>query len=328
MTDNLQPTKRVDKARETENEIMAVYEAATQADKDAANEIAKRAIGAGFASEVLTITPAMAAILFFDHNKQNRKWDHALSQEYARQMAAGKWRASNQGIGFVDSGNVIDGQHRLAGVVLAGVPVEMTVTFGLKSDVVLVLDTGKRRPASDALDIRKTENPVRKATIVTRTYGYLAKVDPTKKLHSNEEIVETVDSHESELNQAIEIGTNAKQGVVSPILNDVDAQVVAFELLISGWPADIVKRDLTLLQLGYGSDSEDSPLFIAAKVLNKIKESRTEKASPNARIGAVIKAFQLHEAGVKSAQSKHIRDAMKPKNLPDPAYQPKAAAAE
>jgi hypothetical protein len=47
-------------------------------------------------------------------------------RDFAEAMRRGDWRLTHQGIAFDASGALVDGQHRLAAIVEADVPVEIT----------------------------------------------------------------------------------------------------------------------------------------------------------------------------------------------------------
>lgn len=68
----------------------------------------------------------------------------------------GEYQTSHQGIAFADSGELLDGQHRLKAISMmpASFAVEILVTRGLPSSVFKVLDVGLKRQHSDILGIQ------------------------------------------------------------------------------------------------------------------------------------------------------------------------------
>lgn len=81
--------------------------------------------------EVSTVTPRMAAKWLAENNTHNRSLFEKTIEKYAREMAAGAWALTNQGIGFADDGTLLDGQQRLSAIVMANTPVKMLVVKGL-----------------------------------------------------------------------------------------------------------------------------------------------------------------------------------------------------
>jgi len=69
---------------------------------------------------------------------------------YARDMAAGNWIPTNQGIGIDSTGAVFDGQHRLYALRQAGYPpVELLIVRGLDPSCRIVVDGGVKRSFRD-----------------------------------------------------------------------------------------------------------------------------------------------------------------------------------
>lgn len=101
---------------------------------------------------IMTITPDIAADWLEHRNKGNRHISTAIVKQYADAMREGRWMITHQGIAFDENGNLLDGQHRLWGSVEAGVPFQAMVTVGVPRETFAVLDTGRRRQASQLID--------------------------------------------------------------------------------------------------------------------------------------------------------------------------------
>ncbi|HYE76800.1 MAG TPA: hypothetical protein VEI97_02330 [bacterium] len=100
---------------------------------------------------VQVVTPEMAADwLERSGSFRNRSKRPATIDRYARDMRAGKWAITNV-IVIDDKGRVIDGQHRLEAVILAGVPVKMLVLRGVPTEAYTTIDQGMVRKISDLL---------------------------------------------------------------------------------------------------------------------------------------------------------------------------------
>lgn len=98
------------------------------------------------------VTPEMAEALL-GRKRPNRTVSHGRVDAYARQMKAGKWRPSSQGIALDEDGHLIDGEHRLTAITVAAVPVIMLVVRGLPVETQNVLDAGRLRVAGDQYNI-------------------------------------------------------------------------------------------------------------------------------------------------------------------------------
>ncbi len=109
-------------------------------------------------TEVVLVTPEMAAE-WLTRNSSNRPMRRNTVEHYARQMVAGEWQLTHQGICFDAHGSLVDGQHRLTAIVNAGIPVRMLVS-AMDTEATamgLALDIGALRSYSDVLQIPKRE---------------------------------------------------------------------------------------------------------------------------------------------------------------------------
>lgn len=95
-----------------------------------------------------TITPEIAKE-YLKHNVSNRALRSKYVERIIRDIKAGEFRVTHQGIAFDDSGKLIDGQHRLTAIALAGIPVQMMVTRGVSEESKLVIDTHAKRQIYD-----------------------------------------------------------------------------------------------------------------------------------------------------------------------------------
>lgn len=86
-------------------------------------------------------------------NTSNRPLSKSVVNGFAEAMKRGDWKVTHQGLAIDTFGVLVDGQHRLAAVIEADLPIQMTVFTDVPADTFDVLDTGKRRNAADALAI-------------------------------------------------------------------------------------------------------------------------------------------------------------------------------
>jgi hypothetical protein len=98
--------------------------------------------------EIINISPARAEQLL-QSNAGNRKMSKSTMLKYASTMASGDWKLSPQPIVIDKDGTVMDGQHRLSGIVSSGTSIRAIVISNVDRDVFEVLDRGKTRTLSD-----------------------------------------------------------------------------------------------------------------------------------------------------------------------------------
>lgn len=127
-------------------------------------------------TRIITVTPEQAAAWLAAQGK-NRPVNRGRVAAFARQMKNGGWRVTHQGIAFDEDGGLVDGQHRLAAVIEAGVSVAMMATWGISRDVMKsAVDRQSKRTAAHAFSIDGETNAHAKSA-VCRTLWTLENAD-------------------------------------------------------------------------------------------------------------------------------------------------------
>jgi hypothetical protein len=149
-------------------------------------------------SRVQSITPKRAVELL-EANTTNRPLSAPVVRAFAEAMKRGDWLVTHQGIAFDTHGVLVDGQHRLAAIIEADVPIELTVFTEVEPGTFDVLDTGKRRNAADVLAIEGEKNSTMLAAMVRTVWLYENRPDlgwsGGKSAVTNHQIVQTLDQH-------------------------------------------------------------------------------------------------------------------------------------
>lgn len=123
-------------------------------------------------TEVLDVSPELAA-KWLTRNTSNRPLSKNTVQQLAGQIQRGEWQLTHQGIAFDEDDILIDGQHRLAAIVKAGITVPLTVTHGVPRTAFTVMDTGRKRTGRDALALAGEANATHLAAALRGLYLYL-----------------------------------------------------------------------------------------------------------------------------------------------------------
>jgi hypothetical protein len=103
-----------------------------------------------------TVTPADAKRMLSDTEKngaQNRALSKRRVSLIAEAIKKGDYKTTHQGIALDKKGSVVDGQHRLHGIVESDTAVRMLVTRGLEDDAMQVIDRGRSRTLGDVVSI-------------------------------------------------------------------------------------------------------------------------------------------------------------------------------
>ena len=114
--------------------------------------------------EVIEIPPAMAEEML-KSNTSNRNLRPRDVQAYANEITMGRWKLNGESIKFDWNGNLLDGQHRLHAVVLAGKPITIYVVWDLPPETFPTIDQGIKRTASDILGLAGVANSSSSASI-------------------------------------------------------------------------------------------------------------------------------------------------------------------
>jgi hypothetical protein len=116
-----------------------------------------------------TITPDKARDIL-KTNTKNRALRLSSVAEFARQMAAGCWKLTSQGIAIDTNSVLVDGQHRLHAIVEANVPIQMSVTYDVDPESFDAYDCGIVRTVADRLPLLKDKESNRIAVSLVSHY--------------------------------------------------------------------------------------------------------------------------------------------------------------
>ena len=119
------------------------------------------------------ITPQMADTMLATTENvgfQNRKLKTWKIDQYVRDIQNEKWATTNQTIGVLSNGAVIDGQHRLHAILKSNRPLPMLVVTGLPPEAFSFIDIGVPRSLADSLRFDHSKN----ATLMAATGKFLA----------------------------------------------------------------------------------------------------------------------------------------------------------
>lgn len=115
-------------------------------------------------AQIETITPAQAeAYLLAAAGHRQRPLTQARVRTLARAITDGQWRVTHQAIAFDPDGILIDGQHRIAAIALAGVTVDILVVRDADASTFDLIDTGRSRGPAQTLAIAGHANSVQLA---------------------------------------------------------------------------------------------------------------------------------------------------------------------
>ena len=129
-------------------------------------------------TEVVQVTPDYAEALL-RRNPNNRDIKAARVAEWSSIIRNGKWELNGETIVIGESGNLLDGQHRLAAVVATGFTVPMLLVSGIKDESSDTIDTGVGRSASYIAGMRGLKYATTQAPSATFVYRVISGADWT-----------------------------------------------------------------------------------------------------------------------------------------------------
>lgn len=220
-------------------------------------------IGPGLASEMLK------------KNTMNRPVSRVNLKRIVMAMREGEWQeTTGESLKFDKDGNILDGQHRLMGIVESGKAFKFMIIEGLDKKVFDVIDTGKIRSASDSLHILGVKNVMTISGIIRR-YLYLASGKVYNK--ANESALSSNTKVVNEYNkQPEEWGRVAKKAT---LLNKQSNRILS-KPFIGAWYKYIYDTEpeecevfFQKLCMGIGIDSQDDPIYVFRNMLLLNKDS-------------------------------------------------------
>ena len=118
-------------------------------------------------TKVKCITPDKACRMLDNKNTMNRNIDQKRVEKYARDMKSGRWMLNGSTIVIAKDGTILDGQHRLWAVIIAGVPVFFLIVYNADKNCIDTLDTGMARTSRHIMQIARSEHS-KTAAVLTK----------------------------------------------------------------------------------------------------------------------------------------------------------------
>lgn len=152
------------------------------------------------------ITPDQAKA-YLECNTNNRGLRKAHVEKIANDIRHGRWVFNGSTIVFNGDGTLLDGQHRLAAIIEAGLAVPITVVRGVSKTAMPTIDANIARTAADAISLTGVSYGHRIAAaarmlITLREGGALS-----QRKVSNSEVLEFMGRHPNLVSAAAECDT-------------------------------------------------------------------------------------------------------------------------
>lgn len=259
------------------------------------------------------ITPHLAKE-YLDHNRHNRALRTKVVSAYARDIVAGDWRWNGEAIKFDDEGALLDGQHRLAAIIEADLPVKMLVVRGLPHSTQETMDTGVKRRFNDVLRLRGEASANALAAIVNAVTGYqhFGGKAFSKRTNTNAELSKTLEVYPW-LRQATEVADRARRH--SAIFGSVAGLAYWVFALIDEEDARFFFDRLSSEE----GHHEGEPIFVLRRSLASAAERSNARAamSREYQLAIVIKAWNAYRMGETISLLRFKSGGAKPETFPE-----------
>ena len=235
----------------------------------------------------VTVSPKLATDIL-ETRAPNRPIRQKRVEQYAADMKRGHWLRNGQTIKFDRFGRLLDGQHRLWGIIEADVAVDMTVALGLEPEAMATVDTGMPRMFSDVIAINGAVNARQVASVIRLIWTYEhdewgnpspSHIDLAATMSRFPDIVEQVSYFKTRLQRL---------GQTSPL---------AF-MLYMGHRLDKAKGEAMVDGLMTGSNLEvGDPVLALRERLITLRSDKSERITrPDYIVAMLIKAWNAHLA--------------------------------
>lgn len=262
-------------------------------------------------AEIKTITPTLAVELL-SRNETNRPIRKYVVEAYAKEMKAGTWNLTGQGITVGSNGQLLDGQHRLCAIIEADVSIPMLVVTD--ADVVATYDAGLRRSLHDQVRLQFSDKNGywydSNGLSIVRTILNLNKFNKasSKRMSiSTAEIIEFLDKHEPELEtiRPLLMGGSSQS---SKILRRsiIPATLWMMKKANSDVTDELITHIITVLKSGISTEDYDAPIIALRNKLYELKSvTRADVTSEEVCLRIQFMVQQLLK-GATSAVNKPI----------------------
>ncbi len=283
--------------------------------------------------DVVILTPKEAARML-ENNNINRPLRQWHIDEIAAEIKAGEWKFNGATVKIDKSGGVFDGQHRLWACVLADMPIETVIVYGIEEDAFSTIDTMRiSRSGSDVLALSGLDRYARSTAValtwLIRWQNNTVTTHRSKKnTVRNRDIERCFQSHK-DMALAVEHCSRVK-GLISPglcgflyyIFSNQDQELADRFLTTLLDPIDTAINDpffrfrLWLLKSLEKRRRREATEMIALafKAWNYARDGKTidvlswRNHGPSAEEFPTISKIALRDLNIKGTKSKRVKD--------------------
>jgi hypothetical protein len=230
----------------------------------------------------------------------NRRFRPALAKAYSEAMLRGEWVLTEQGIGQDIDGELTNGQHRLAAIVLAGetkpdIQIPMQFTYDLPREARDVVDSGLRRTLGDNLAMHGEAD----ANVLGAALRLVQLYDRTPW---NSRVWREARISYDQCRQMLEAEPALREWITYGRKVAIGARMLAsgtcafFAIASREWPHDVLREFGEQLRTGVGQDDPGNPILAMRNLATNQQVRRTRRESYE-HMALAIRTFQLWVEG-------------------------------
>lgn len=262
------------------------------------------------------ITPELARELL-GQNQENRKLDVAIVGVYRRDMLAGRWLFSADPIQFSAAGRLLNGQHRLnaiASIEDDEFGIEFVIVRGLEEDSQKVMDQGRKRQASQHLQMLGVKNSINVAA-ASRT---VINLDRRALFRDNRFLrVSAAEVHEWVSNN-LELVENHNRNMLSIRHTPAKPAVAGAAYMVLARLGDVPLADEFIGLFGSGAGlSAGDPILAVREQLRRWKDRR-RRVSEREQLALLFLAWNRWTAGKRLSRVATPSEGWNERNFPFP----------
>lgn len=214
------------------------------------------------------VTPE-AAKTYMSKMTKNRRLDGNRVSKYVRDIESSCWHVTHQGIAFNLSGELIDGQHRLAAILKTGKAQTMAVARNIANEAMPAIDRGKPRTLANIIEVARNIDKGGPTESILRVLAFAYDQTNGYEAGGGDDILRLFDVHEDGILWSL--GAFKEREFQNAAIR------AAFAL---AWPA--AKDEVTSLSRSVGSlDSIEGAAILLMKMGLSLKSKGTAKDRHN-----------------------------------------------
>lgn len=264
------------------------------------------------------VTPDQAvAWLHPDVNRCNRPITPGRVKQYAAAMKRGEWVANGQTLIFASTGRLLNGQHRLMGVVESNMAVFMDIIEGVDEAAFSTLDTGANRSSSDYLALAGEQHTKVLGTALTWLFRYINYKVVTTERPSNAQMRVVLNDNPNIRESAAYVNNKGFQKKETTTITDLLPPGLAAFVRYKIYEAQPVKAEEFFDKLVTGANlTNTDPVWWLRERLAKFRSEKTKKDQTEI-LALVIKAWNHYVVGNEIQQLRFHKNSEFPRFWPE-----------